>query len=278
MTRRLLIRPGGIGDCILSIPALEAARTDFTEVWVPRSVCPLLTFADRVRALPDTGLDLFGIPEVDPPTALLEALASFDSIYSWYGAQRADFRNAARHLPIHFFPALPDPAGQEHAADFFARQTGATVPAVPRLTVQPSNVAANKIVIHPYSGSPRKNWPLDSFLAVARKLERAGESVLWCVSADQDLPKGLPALRRESLQTLAQDLAGARLYIGNDSGITHLAAACGVPVVAVFLVSDPAVWAPRGPCVQIVTQPEVDSPPDELVLAAARSILLQSHP
>ncbi len=46
-------------------------------------------------------------------------------------------------------------------------------------------------------------------------------------------------------------LARASLYIGNDSGITHLAAAVGTPVLAMFGPTDPAVWAPRGPNVRV---------------------------
>ena len=61
--RRLLIRPGAIGDVILSLPALEAARADYTEVWAPRPVLPLIRFADRTRAIADTGLDLVGVVE-----------------------------------------------------------------------------------------------------------------------------------------------------------------------------------------------------------------------
>src|SRR5215469_10405304 len=105
--RRLLIRPGAIGDVILSLPALEAARADYTEVWVPREKLPLIRFADKTRAIADTGLDLVGVME----DANLSALDEFDSIYSWYGANRPEFRDAVRHLPLEFFPALPPPPG-----------------------------------------------------------------------------------------------------------------------------------------------------------------------
>jgi len=61
--RRLLIRPGAIGDIMLSLPALEAARANYSEVWAPRPMLPLIRFADRTRALADTGLDLMGVFE-----------------------------------------------------------------------------------------------------------------------------------------------------------------------------------------------------------------------
>ena len=73
--------------------------------------------------------------------------------------------------------------------------------------------------------------------------------VHWC-SGPEDPP--LPeAVRFDNLYDLACWLARARLYVGNDSGITHLAAAVGTPVLALFGPSDPAVWAPRGPNVRV---------------------------
>ncbi len=70
LMRRLLIRPGAIGDVILSLPTLEAARADYTEVWAPRAVLPLIRFADRTRAIADTGLELVGVVEGADVTAL----------------------------------------------------------------------------------------------------------------------------------------------------------------------------------------------------------------
>src|SRR6185436_17222545 len=100
--RRLLIRPGAIGDVILSLPALEAARADYTEVWAPCPMLPLIRFADRTRALADTTLDLLGVVD----GASVPDLERFDSIYSWYGSNRPEFRAAVQHLPFTFFPAL----------------------------------------------------------------------------------------------------------------------------------------------------------------------------
>jgi ADP-heptose:LPS heptosyltransferase len=106
----------------------------------------------------------------------------------------------------------------------------------------------NFAVIHPFSGSPRKNWPLDNFRRLARGLERR-MPVRWCAGPeDPPLPD---AHRLDDLYELACWLAQASLYIGNDSGITHLAAAVGTPVLAIFGPTDPAVWAPRGPHVRI---------------------------
>lgn len=305
--RRLIIRPGAIGDCILSLPAMEHLRAHYTEVWVARQNVPLIRFADRVRAIQDTGLDLLGLPDVEPPAAVLRVLAGFDSIVSWYGATREEFRGAVAHLPFTFLRALPEEAPEGapavHAADWFLMQAGGSGTALPRIECRSSEqpgAARNRTaldvpsfskhragqeagaqqlagqtsgppwpprppfpqndtaplrpsgpyaVIHPFSGSPKKNWPLERFRAVAARLS---QPVRWCAGPEEELDG---AVRFDDLYELACWLAQASLYMGNDSGITHLAAAAGTPVVALFGPTDPAIWAPRGPCVRVVRAP-----------------------
>ena len=244
--RRLVIRPGGIGDFIVSMPALEHLRTEYFEVWAAGPNVSLIRFADRVRSITSTGIDLLSVTE--PPARLLDELRSFDSIVSWYGANRPEFRDLARSLglPFQFFPALPPEGSSTHATDFYLDQVGASPGALPRIACEagPENYA----VIHPFSGSPRKNWPIEKFRAMASELERT-IPVRWCAGPDDPPLEG--AVHIPDLYELACWLARGRLYVGNDSGITHLAAAAGTPVLALFGPTDPAIWAPRGPNVRI---------------------------
>jgi len=250
MVRRLAIRPGAIGDFIVSLPALESLRDGYLEVWVQAPNVPLVRFADRVRSIASTGLDLLGV--ADPPAGLLEELRHFDSIVSWYGANRPDFRELIHKLglPCFFLPALP-PEVTLHATDFYLQQARNLCPSIagviPRIpcAVPRENFAA----IHPFSGSARKNWPLEKFRQVARGLERHMR-VEWCAGPED--PPLAGAVRIDNLYELARWLARARLYIGNDSGITHLAAAVGTPVLALFGPTNPGVWAPRGPNVRVM--------------------------
>lgn len=247
--RRLVIRPGAIGDLILSLPALESLRTGYTEVWVSGPNVPLIRFAHRVRSIVATGLNLLGVTE--PPADLIGELHSFDSIVSWYGANRPEFRQLTKSLglPITFHPTLPAGLGGEvqHATDFYLEQLGLPPGAVPHI---PCGVSRERFaVIHPFSGSPRKNWPLEKFRALARGLERT-MPVRWCAGREDPHLEG--AVLIDDLYQLACWLARASLYIGNDSGITHLAAAVGTPVLALFGPSDPAVWGPRSAHVRIV--------------------------
>ena len=262
--RRLLIRPGAIGDCIVSLPALEYLRTRYTEVWVARQNVPLVRFANRVRAITSTGLDLLELGQAPP--GLWEHLAEFDDIVSWYGTSRAEFRDAVKGLPFRFMRALPPDAGI-HAVDFYLEQVGAPPGATPRVPV--TRAQGGNAVIHPFSGSQSKNWPLGYFRELFARLA-VRLPVQWCAGPEEALEG---ATRFDDLGELAEWLSGARLYVGNDSGITHLAAAVGVPVVAVFGVTDPAVWAPRGAQVRVLRRQPMEQLRVEEVLRACESML-----
>ncbi len=239
--KRLLIRPGGIGDCLLCAPALEwLAREAEAEIWAPAAVVPLLARIAPARAISSTGLDLVEIGS-EAPRAVVERLGAFDEIVSWYGGSRAQFREAVARqgLPFRFLEALPPREGETHAADFFLEQVGGAIPGVPAIEVEPEG--AGGIYIHPFSGSRKKNWPVEKFRALA---ERLAGPVHW-VRGEED-PELAGALEPMGLDALARRLAGARLYIGNDSGVSHVAAAVGAPVVALFGPTDARVWAPRG--------------------------------
>src|SRR6266496_3517121 len=126
--RRLVIRPGGIGDFIVSLPAIECLKTDYLEVWTHRRTVPLVRFADRVRAIDSTGIELTGVMQGPPGE-----LGSFDEIVSWYGSNRSEFREAVEGMPFRFLAALPAEGAGMHAADFYMDQVGGTLGAIPRI-------------------------------------------------------------------------------------------------------------------------------------------------
>jgi ADP-heptose:LPS heptosyltransferase len=119
--------------------------------------------------------------------------------------------------------------------------------------------------IHPGSGSVRKNWPMERFGEVARRLrEKAGRAVVWLVGP-AEMERGIKpdarggaVLADLALETVAGILALADGYVGNDSGVTQLAAAVRgaegrtTPTVALFGPTDARVWGPRGRHVHIV--------------------------
>jgi heptosyltransferase-3 len=123
------------------------------------------------------------------------------------------------------------------------------------------------LAIAPGSGSSAKNWPLSRYYEVARTLAwEAGLRVVWLAGPAEEavLPylQGLAAAQEqvvwahEPLERIARLLARTWIYLGGDSGITHLAAAAGAQrVVALFGPTDPRVWAPLGEQVTVMTPP-----------------------
>lgn len=241
--RRLLIRPGAIGDTVVWLPAAESLKP--AEVWLPAQNLPLVRHIAPARSIASTGLEMTGLPGAEPPAALRE----FDEIWSWYGSNREEFREAVAALPFRFFPALPEMWGEEHAVDFFLRHAGAPPGAAPALPV--GRLGGGPIIIHPFSGSKKKNWPVAQFMQVAARLRAKGQEVQYICGPEE----GLPGARRfTDLDTLIEFLAQGRAYLGNDSGPTHIAAALGVPTLALFGSTNPKVWAPRGRRVRVMDQ------------------------
>jgi heptosyltransferase-3 len=221
---------------------LQHLRADNTEVWTTETNLPLVRFADAKRSIISAGLDRMGLMPADD---VLARLREFDSIVSWYGANRPDFRSlvAEAGLPFEFHQALPPAGAGMHAVDYYCAQVGATLGAVPDIETGPI-APHGSVVIHPFASNDRKRWPCGQGFSLPSHLK-----LVKLKGPREHLPE---AIHIPDLFDLARFLAGARAYIGNDSGITHLAAAVGVPTIALFGPTDPAVWAPRGKAVKIV--------------------------
>jgi hypothetical protein len=141
------------------------------------------------------------------------------------------------------------------------------------------------VFIHPGSGGVAKCWPLNGFVAVGRRLRGCGRPVRfvlgeaelerWSAADLGNLAAEFEVWRQPDLLELADVLAGASGYLGNDSGVTHLAAATGVPTLALFGPSDPVQWRPLGPHVRVLQAPMPERMAS-LTVEAVRAALLDS--
>ena len=136
-------------------------------------------------------------------------------------------------------------------------------------------ITTGATLIHPGSGSPAKNWPIERFALLGRRLEALGHRVAWIRGpAETGLPAGIPpdqVIDRPSLRALAATLARSRVFIGNDSGVSHLAGAAGAPTLVLFGPTRASVWSPDGPRVKALssTSGGLSDIPVEAVIAAA---------
>jgi len=155
------------------------------------------------------------------------------------------------------------PLGESiHAAEYLARELakglGLEPPQFPPLYPEAPapDPSRRRVVLHPGAGSRRKRWPLENFLALERLLSQKGlECTYLAGPAEPDLAaqlmdkgKGLHNLVSSSnLKPLIERLRGACGFVGNDSGVSHIAGLLGVCTVTVFGPSDPVRWRPLGP-------------------------------
>ena len=116
--------------------------------------------------------------------------------------------------------------------------------------------ATGGVIVHAGAGSHRKRWHLERFIALASMLSKEGRDTCFMVGpAERDLliplnavasSKGLQVHETDDLSKVVDLMAGTACFVGNDSGLSHLAAYLGVPTVTLFGPSDPARWAPFG--------------------------------
>jgi ADP-heptose:LPS heptosyltransferase len=228
------------------LPALESLRKKYTEVWCAGQNVPLARFADSAQSIVSSGLDRLGLLPADD---VIERLRRFDSVISWYGTARPEFRELIGRLglPFQFLPALP--SGDRHAIEFYneqARQLGAEPSRFPEIICPPAE--RTFAAIHPFASNAAKRAPMAAFESAARTLSET-MPVHWLCGPEEKLEG---AVRIENLYELACWLRRARIFVGNDSGISHLAAAVGTPVQAYFRTTDLKVWAPRGTSVNTI--------------------------
>lgn len=167
---------------------------------------------------------------------------------------------------LSFFNPLPSPDDPHHVVVQRCRQLGIS----PDLQATKSadgidngwKPSPRKVVLHPGSGGRDKCRPLDFYTGLARQLRRRGyrpEFILGPVERERMAAAARAALAGEfcvnncsELPQLVEILLSAAVFLGNDSGVSHLAAALGVPTVAQFIRSDPRWWRPIGPRVWIL--------------------------
>ena len=284
MTRLLVMRSGALGDFVLTLPVLAALRARW-----PAAQVTVVGHPERARLAADAGLADEVLDADDPMWSALfvdrgraaakleQVLAGLDGVVCYTADPEGLVERGLRGLCAGWaivHPALP--TGRHASAHLLAALSAVGIEAAectPALRLSQRTRARGEellrgtdgrpiVAVHPGSGSESKCWPWERFEAVARALvaERGCRVVFTVGPADEHLLPALESLalpqatvlRGLDVVELAGALSHAACYVGNDSGVTHLAAALGVPTIAIFGPTDPAVWAPLGERVTVL--------------------------
>jgi heptosyltransferase-3 len=250
-----------MGDCILTTPALSILKRAMPDASIA------VVVEDRFRALfegnPDVseilGPDWRAVRKWRPDLSLnLHGGGSSAGIAALSGAR---FRAGFEHFRYPWIYNVRIPRAQEilrvdrkvHTAEHLA--SAAFYLGVERVEIPRARLFAEKagtpdrpyVVIHPMAAAADKTWPANGFVEAARYLEQAGElEPVFIGGPGEDLAAfhGWRTVAGAALGEIKSLIAGASLFLGNDSGPAHMAAAFGIPVVVIFGSSDPVVWAP----------------------------------
>jgi heptosyltransferase III len=267
----LVIRGGAIGDFILTLPVIAALRRQF-----PRAHLEVLGYphiaqlavagglADRVQPIEARGLAGFfargGTLEPD----LVEYFSGFDLVISYlYDPDEIFKTNVSRCLIGQFIvgPHRPDEAEQIHATKVYLKPLERLAifdaDPVPRLSLNSQPSTRNQLVLHPGSGSEKKNWPETNWAGLIQQIAATTNWNLLLVGGEaeggslQRLAGAMPSVRCSIAQglplaELAQRIQSCAAFVGHDSGITHLAAAVGLPCVVLWADTLEEIWRPQG--------------------------------
>ena len=273
----LVIRGGAIGDFILTLPAIAALRTQFPQAQLEVLGYPHIVqlasaagLVNRVQSIEARALAGFFARNGTLEPDLADYFSEFDLIVSYLFDPDGIFRtNIARCSPAQFIagPHRPDERQEVHATRVYLKplERLAIFDAdhVPRLSLSTPGGAPNRLALHPGSGSEKKNWPEERWADLLQLLLQHTNLELLVVGGEaegerlQRLTAALPPSRVRVAQSLplaelARLLQGCAAFVGHDSGISHLAAALGLPGLILWGETVEQIWRPPQTSVAIL--------------------------
>ncbi len=273
-SRVAVIRLRSLGDCVLTTPALallRQARPDLNLAIVVED-----RFAPSFHRNPD-------LDKILPATVSAVAQWKPDLVINLHGgstssqmtfASRARWRAGFEHFRFRALYNVRIPKAQRvlgverkvHTAEHLASAMffiGVPMQEVPRAKLYaesgPPRSRRPYAVLHPKASEPAKTWPAAHFVTLASRIQKElGLEPVFIAGPGETLAEFDPyeCLEGADLERIKSLLSGASLFVGNDSGPAHMAAAFGVRVVALFGSSDPAIWGPWRTECEVLTSAE----------------------
>lgn len=303
-SRILVLRPGAIGDVILTVPTFLSIRKRYAHavlaLAVPRRMHELL------RGAADELIDIDSPDLIPLFSAQVDGPPSYDVIVSFFSK---GFTPNLKWVALYRIEPAPATTSGTHITDYYLKGLEVFIPEpdirVPELTISQETIRTSTrileesgispddefITVHPGSGSAAKNMNPEKLAEfIARIWSRAPRTKFLIIEGEADagpvrelldslslrgrhgvrIPdRNIIIFKNGPLHLLAGALKKSLFHVGNDSGITHLSAAVGTPTAAVFRSTDPSVYGPRGENVYILQ--DSDDLPENLFAAMISS-------
>jgi heptosyltransferase-2 len=295
----LVIRGGAIGDFILTLPVLAALRRQFPEARLEVLGYPHIaqlalagSLVDDVKSIEARALASFFARDGTLDQKLAGYFADFALILSYFYDPDEIFQNNVKECSAAQFivgPHRPNERLALHATQAFLKPLEKLAiydaDPVPLIPIGQESSTLNQIALHPGSGSERKNWPEENWMRLIQDLQATTRFGFLLMGGEAEMERlhRLSAVFRPDRLELAQCLPLAELahrlkscvgFIGHDSGISHLAAAVGLPALVLWGETNETVWRPRGERVTVLRSPEgIQGLPVERVLDQLRRFL-----
>ena len=277
--RITVVFSGALGDTVLLRPMMNRLRSQFAACRITLVTTDSIGQLFTSLGWTDAAVDInrydhhqwFGANDADTsvPWARCDWLISGVSNGHDCWALAAQRHSKAKR--ISYFDPRPQVGATAHVVEQWCRQLGLAVGPDP---VEPAaesrwnwRPAGSTVLVHPGSGGRAKCWPLDNFKLLARRLKAKNlhpRFILGPVECERmtnlaisDLNGEFDTIKVHDLPRLVKELSSALAFCGNDSGVAHLAAALGVPTLAIFICSNPRWWRPVGPMVRLLAKPQV---------------------
>ena len=279
MKRVLIIRSGALGDSIVTLPVIGAIRKKWPSCRIEVIGSSPLTelvngryYADRVVSIDGSGFSNFFTEAAVLPENWMNYFKSFDLIVCFI-KDDCLLRNLRSTGVGKIVSVVPEYDDGVHMVEYLLKQLGSLcveADTVPRIFFSSEDmVSGNRfwekhglgsslvVAVHPGSGSIKKSWPVERFRKVASWLmsKHNAKILIPCGEADMRITKkmiegfssaDMIVVANYSLPELGAIFRRCALFLGNDSGLGHLASASGTCVVSIFGPTDPHVWAPKG--------------------------------
>jgi len=284
----LVIRTEAIGDTIVMSVVYQALRRHYPQAYIealgPVERLRLIntpSLIDRITSMDSLDFSVLYIENAQLSQHLVAYFQCFEIILLYSFDPKDIFTKNLRKISakqVYRFDPFPPQGSKTHITTYLLKTLEIlgiyeerVLPeiAIPKTENQFSHPKEFRVAIHPGSGSPKKNWDAANFAELCVRVANTHHAKIVLIAGPSEkesvqiirntmLDSSLIILENIPLPTIAEELRRCRVYVGNDSGISHLAAAVGVPTIAIFGPSSPHVWKPPGKHVVVL---QVDTRP-----------------